>query len=371
MSAHGNSIAPARFESALIDSPQGLGEWLHRLDPAIELVMLGSQFVGCEAICGRRVIGWRRPAWAEWEDKTIVEERLARLGVATPRSIVLRPTQDGVTDAWRTLDVGLGVVVAMCGGDDRGGGTALHVVRESGDLLRLEPALRQRAARVRVAEFVRGLPCSVIGMVLGRTTIVFDPIEIVTLFDKVEKRFVFCGSSTYWRPSTTIVDEIRSVGRSVGEELARADGFRGGFSVDGILTARGFLATEINARHASGLGLRQASPDFPAYLFGRSIIENPGDLAGVDAGGLELAAREEIRAQPSFSIKLATPRNVLDAGTLQQLEATHGITFVPTPLGRGVRITGIERRRADGVVGSIVAAFARALGSCAVVSPLD
>ncbi len=60
---------------------------------------------------------------------------------------------------------------------------------------------------------------------------------------------------------------MRNYTRQAGLQLAAEVGYLGMFSLDGIWTGKAFLATKINPRHASGLGLRLAASMFPAHLF--------------------------------------------------------------------------------------------------------
>lgn len=46
---------------------------------------------------------------------------------------------------------------------------------------------------------------------------------------------------------------MRAAGRAMGRHLASTVGFRGGFSLDGVLTSHGWLPTEVNPRFAAGL----------------------------------------------------------------------------------------------------------------------
>jgi len=61
----------------------------------------------------------------------------------------------------------------------------------------------------------------------------------------------------------------------LGEQV----GYRGGFSVDGVLTANGFLPTELNPRFSGGLGaIAKGLPDFPLQLVLAALV------SGYDTG---------------------------------------------------------------------------------------
>ncbi|MBV9139944.1 MAG: hypothetical protein JO115_03340 [Pseudonocardiales bacterium] len=144
----------------------------------------------------------------------------------------------------------------------------------------------------------------------------FSPIEIVTLGDPVTGQLLFCGSSTYWRPDETAVRDIRKSAYRAGAELVRTTGYRGIFSVDGLLTPAGFAATELNPRHASGLGLRAALPDFPIYLFNRAVQEDLPGLAEITSAGLEHVVRREVAAAPSYSLSVPVTQGTDGAARL-------------------------------------------------------
>jgi len=89
----------------------------------------------------------------------------------------------------------------------------------------------------------------------------------------------YAGASTFWDPEPADRDEMRAVALRVGAHLRETVGFRGFFTVDGVLTAEGFLPTELNPRFGAALGtLGSGLPELPLYLFHLAIAANsPGD----------------------------------------------------------------------------------------------
>jgi hypothetical protein len=317
-----------------------LTAWLDAVDPAGTMVLLGSAFTDVGQLAGRHAVGWRRPAWAAWEDKTVSLGRLRALGVATPAATVLTATADGAGTLPRVC-VEPPWVVAR-GGTDRGGGSSLRVARTEAELAAVVAGAH--AGPWRVSEYVEGRPCSIVGLVVAHAVVVFDPIEIVTLYDASSGRFMFCGSSSRWRPRAEAAHAMRTVARRVGTRMAEADGFSGGFSVDGVLGHRGFVATEVNARHASGLRLRHVWPAFPAYLFQRTVVEPRFDAVAICPVDLERAVRQRIVRHPSHSV--VVPRTP-DAPQTGRVELRDGraracLDLGPTPNGGGVRVLSIE-----------------------------
>jgi hypothetical protein len=210
-------------------------------------------------------------------------------------------------------------------------------------------------------------------MVANGSVLIFDPIEIVTLVDRAMGHLVFCGTSTAWRPDRSVLEELRAIGRCVGEAMADTCGFRGGFSVDGIMSASGFLATEVNARSASGSGLRRAWPEFPLYIFERLLVESPKEFHEVDVEGLEDVARRRIAAEPSISVLVPRDHNAPSKGMVKLMDgkAAGNINFAPSLGGTRSRMLSLVSERKDGVVGGFAASLAHHLGKQTLQSPIS
>ncbi len=356
------------WESVLLDPPDALRAWIDEIDPAGSMCFLGSQFVGVGRIHRRSVIGWRRPDWASWEDKAISFRRFAEMGIPAPRGLETTADDPHLSGAFDTIDRGLGVVIAREGGPDKGGGSALKLARGHVDALRF--AQSSGASCLRLCEFVRGVPCSAVGIVLNGAVLVFDPIEIVTLVDDDAAAFVFCGSSSHWRPSRERSAEIRAAARQIGQTLASQWAFSGGFSLDGVMTAESFVATEVNARNASGMRLRWHLPGFPYYLFIRTLAEAFPEFAAFDATMLERVARERIAACPSHSILIPKGDDAESRGTaeLEWNARPIRVGFGPSPAGRGVRILKADLE-GDKVMGGIASLLAAKLGKPNLIFP--
>src|SRR5690606_41121857 len=112
-----------------------------------------------------------------------------------------------------------------------------------------------RCNRIRVMPFLEGIPCSIHGRVLPTGTAVFRPLELMTLRRPEQARLVYAGANTFWDPPARAREQMRQVARVVAEGLARRVGFRGAFTVDGVLTEEGFLPTELNPRIGAGLNV--------------------------------------------------------------------------------------------------------------------
>ena len=172
-----------------------------------------------------------------------------------------------MTAAARDVDQGLGTVWS---GDARegfnGGGEYVRWVRDDRQARDAGEFFAAHCDRVRVMPFLDGVPCSIHGVVFPDGVAALRPVEMVTLrrTGAASNQFVYGGMSTHWDPPDADREAMREVARRVATRLAEQVGYRGGFSVDGVLTADGFLPTELNPRFSGGLGaIAKGLPDFP------------------------------------------------------------------------------------------------------------
>ena len=367
------------FDAYLADPPQEFADWLRTVDPAGDLTVLGNPFTHVPEVLGRRVYGWRRPRWAALEDKTAIDAFWQSAAVPAPPHAVLPVDSPDIADHFDELRGPLGAILAMDSTRTYvGNAEGLRWVRSVAELATAVDACRGSTDRIRLASFLPGVPCSILGMVLERGVAVFDPIEIVTLRDAAAGALVFCGSSTAWRPGFEAIEEMRRHVRRAGLALREDVGFRGFFSVDGIWGAHGFSATELNPRHASGLGLRTAWPRFPAYMFQRAVQEGDASVADVRPDDLELALRPVIRAHPSLSVRVPAP----SVPGRMAIEDTVEIAVAEKPATRrqviryraragAAALVSVEPALPDGTVGPAAAALARELGATGLTSFRD
>lgn len=268
--------------SALLDTPPpGLSAMLDRFDPERRALVLDSPLAGSPSAAGRRRYGWRPAAWAQWEDKVVAEAIWPAAALPAPPTIVARAGTPELPDMARKLDEGTGTVWA---GDASAGftsaGAGLRWVRNSYDARAAQAFFALRCQQVRVTPFIEGLPCSVHGIVLRDGVAVLRPLEIVTLRAAGPCGLRFAGTSTFWDPVPWREAEIRAAAQRVGAALAATpDGYRGAFTLDGVLTGDGFRPTEINARFGSGLDANVTVLEVALYLLDRVIREaDEGDL---------------------------------------------------------------------------------------------
>jgi hypothetical protein len=180
----------------------------------------------------------------------------------------------------------MGVAIA---GDARdgphGGAERLRWVTSDDELLEAERFFQRHCDRVRVMPFLEGIPCSIHGAVIDDDVIALRPVEMVTLRHLDKHRLRYCGTADFWDPPDADRERMRQTARQVGKALQERLGFRGAFTIDGVMTADGFRPTELNPRYGAGLApIARALPDLPlslvlsAVLAGEQLDYRPMEL---------------------------------------------------------------------------------------------
>lgn len=260
---------------------------IEAFDPDRQAVWNTGAFVtDDEPILGRQVVGGRPAAWLALEDKLLAEEVWAAADVPAAPHEVVEVDLAALAAATARLAGPLG---AVWSGDARdgfnGGGNFVRWVADAADRAAAHAFFAPRCDRVRVMPFLDGVPCSIHGMVLPDGTAAFRPVEIAILRRVDTRRFVYGGLSTYWDPPPADREEMRGVARRVGAHLRSAHGYRGGFGIDGVLTAEGFRPTELNTRMSAGLTtLARVDPDLLTLVHTHLVA---GLEAGVTVADLE------------------------------------------------------------------------------------
>jgi len=313
--------------------PSEVVDALDRWDPQRQALVLSPMFNELPEIAGRRVYGPRRPEWRRLEDKVVVDELWDDFGVTRAPSEVVAAEPVALRAAARRLDRGAGTAWA---GDARqgfnGGAFCLRWVRSDEDAAEAARFLGERCDRARVMPFLEGIPCSIHGMVFPHGVATFRPVELVTLRQSGgsggppgwspsqsggsggppgwspsgsgRSGLRYAGAATFWDPPDADREVMRDLARRVGDGLRERVGYRGAFTVDGVLTAEGFLPTELNPRLGAGLAtMTRGLPDLPVGLLDRALIE--GEAGAVAAGDLErqvLEAADRARAGGAWTV---------------------------------------------------------------------
>ncbi|MEO6143551.1 MAG: hypothetical protein ABIP19_06175 [Dermatophilaceae bacterium] len=275
------------WEQFAADPPAAARQALEDFDPHGRALCLLSAFAHVDRYCGRESLGGRTPAIAALEDKTLNDALWDAAGVPRVPARVVPADRQRILEAARDLDSGDGTVWSADASDGmNGGGDRVRWVRTSADAEEALTLLLPRTRLVRLMPFLHGVPCSIHGFVLPDGVAVFRPVEQVILRSFADSRFVHAGISTWWDPADEDREQMREVARRVGRRLQESDDFRGGYSVDGILTRDGFRPTELNPRFAAGLStIAKGVPGLPLELLQGSTVR--GIDVGATAAGLE------------------------------------------------------------------------------------
>ncbi len=233
-------------DAALADLPEPVVEAIDAFDPQGTARAVGMIFSSGAPVAGRSMFGARRDSWQALEDKVTIDALWDRVGVerAPVEVVSVDPATLARTSA--RLDLGDGVVWA---GDARegfnGGASYTWRVRDSvgGDASAALAFLGPRCDRVRVMPFLEGIPCSIHGLVFDADVVVLRPAEMVVVRHPGPHGFRYMRASTFWDPPPEDRAQMRQIAASVGAQLRREVGYRGAFTIDGVLTDRGFRPT--------------------------------------------------------------------------------------------------------------------------------
>lgn len=263
------------------DPPQAARVAVQRFDPGGGALCLLDHVATAPSYLGRESLGGRTAKAARLEDKTRCDRLWEECGVPHAAYRVV-PTEPGaLLAAARGLDQGLGTVWS---GDAatgvNGGGDSVRWVRPGVDMesdgARVAAFLAPTSPTTRVMPFLEGVPCSIHGFVVDDGVAVFRPVELCVLRGTDadgRPRLHSGGISTCWDPPAADREHMRWVARTVGEHLRATEGYRGGFSVDGVLTTDGWLPNELNPRFSGGLAtIARGVPELPMQLLQDAVV---------------------------------------------------------------------------------------------------
>jgi hypothetical protein len=258
-------------DAALADLPAPLRAALDQYDPTREaLAIVTTPSYAQPDVAGRHNLGPRTAESLALEDKTVVDELWDAFGVTRPPTAVVASDSRALDAAARRLDQGMGTVWSgdATEGFNGGGQFVRWVTPDDNDAATAAVSFfAAHCRRVRVMPFLAGTPCSIHGMVFRDGVAVFRPVELITLTRPGAAQMVYAGTATFYDPPPLGREEMRAAARRVGEGLMARIGFRGAFTIDGVMTADGFRPTELNPRSGAGLTpLGAALPELPLAL---------------------------------------------------------------------------------------------------------
>lgn len=297
-------------EAALDAVPEAVQAQVDAWDPGRRARALRTLFATDAPVAGRASFGGRPAAWRALEDKIVVDALWDDVGVPRAPVRVVPATLAGLAAAHAELDAGAGTVAAADARDGfNGGATGTRWIRTADDLPAVAAWMAGNADRVRVMPFLEGVPCSIHGVVLPDGVVALRPCEMVVLRRPGDARFTYSRAATFWDPPAADREAMRAMASAVGEHLRARVGFRGTFTVDGVMTADGFRPTELNPRFGAAIAVLAASiPELPLFLAHLAVVE--GEPLGVSAAALEellLTAGDAHRSGGAMAIVAAPP----------------------------------------------------------------
>jgi hypothetical protein len=336
----------------LEDLPPVALDAVDRFDPGCEALVVATFLNELPAVAGRPCLGYRRPEWVALEDKVIADRLWDRAAVARAPTAVVPAERAALVAAAATLDQGLGTVWAADAREGyHGGAQGLRWVRDDQHVAEAVAFLAARADRVRVMPFLEGVPCSIHGLVFDDHVAALRPVEMVTLRTTTGSELVYAGAASYWDPPPGDREVMRESARRVGDVLREEVGFRGPFTVDGVLSADGFLPTELNPR--SGAGLRTLAgglTDLPLEMLTTAIAAGlPLDFRPVELERMIVAGADARRGGGTWRVVRQPVADVVGrplrsdgdgyhwAGEAGQAEGW--VTSGSSPVGGFVRMT--------------------------------
>ena len=264
------------LQHAIDNLPGELRRAIDDWDPAESAgFIFSSPLAASRTVAPRRPYGPRPAAWAALEDKVRIDAFWDAAGVERTPSRIVAADYGAITTAAKAMDRGHGTVWAADARDGtHGGGLGLRWVRPGDDGRASYESLRRMADRVRVMPFLEGIPASIHGIVFPDAVAVFRPVEMVVLRPAEGDRLFYAGCATAFDPNPDDRAAMRDAAYRAGVALRETVGYRGPFGIDGILSADGYVPTEMNARSGAGLApLAAGLPYLPLAPLCLAIIQ--------------------------------------------------------------------------------------------------
>lgn len=278
-------------DQTLAEPPDPVLTAVRAFDPDRAALVLGVFLNTSVELDGRPFLSPRRPEWVALEDKVVVDAFWDRAGVDRQPMLVAALAEADA--AARELDRGDGTVWAADAREGfHGGASQTYWVRDEAGRERAIAGLRAACDRVRVMPFIEGTPCSIHGIVLPDGVVVLRPVEMLVLRRGTD--FVYAGCATYWDPSDAVRAQMRDIARRAGAQLAAEVGFRGTFTVDGVVGADGFWPTELNPRFGAGIMTIARASGLPILLINDLVVGGHG--LGRSAAAIERELVEQADA---------------------------------------------------------------------------
>ena len=303
LTAEGGMMEGIRLGEAAFASPTpDLKSALERFDPNKEAGVVRAIFTTKAELDERPVFGIRDPRWMALEDKTVIDDFWADVGVPAVPSVVLPLELHAILEAMKELGQGQGVVIA---GDNQsgihGGASRTRWVRTEQQVNEVIKDLKVECATARVMPYLEGVPCSIHGWVLASGEwITLRPCEMLVRPSDRATHFDYLGAASNWKPEADIYEQMVQAAERSAAHLAENYQYRGVFTIDGVATKEGFFPTELNPRLGGALGrMCYSLPELPLELMHYATIE--GHDVGIPLQTLRRLILDAADARPQVT----------------------------------------------------------------------
>lgn len=258
----------------LSNLPRHAKEALDLYDPSKEAMVVGTFLHEQATVAGRNALAYRKPEWLALDDKTTIDAVWDRIGVKREPSEVVSVDKNAILAANKRLDTGGGVVWSSDSKEGiNGGATGVRWIRSAADIDKALEYYQEHCDRLRIMPFLEGIPCSIHGLVFPDYVAAFRPVEMVVLRKQDSSEFFYAGTATFYDPAPADREAMRKTAKQVGNALRDMVNYRGLFTIDGVMTEKGFRPTELNPRSGAGIQpLLKGLPDFPLELIAQAVI---------------------------------------------------------------------------------------------------
>lgn len=273
-------------------------------DPDGTARVIGTIFDDGRPVGGRRKFGARPAAWQAIEDKTTIDAVWDEVGVPrSPSEVVAADDFDALMAASARLDLGDGTVWAADQKEGfHGGASYTRRVANDEQARAVFEHFGPHADYIRVMPFLEGIVCSIHGFVFPDYVASFRPCEMLC-FRRPDGRFLYARAATFWDPAPADREAMRSMAKHVGEHLRATFGYRGAFTIDGMMTADGFRPTELNPRYGAALGVQTLPLDLDLVLVNLAVVEGePIDWRPRELEELVLSTADDIRSGGTMAV---------------------------------------------------------------------
>jgi hypothetical protein len=284
--------------TACLDQPGWLTGQADAFDPRREAALLFADPLDPTHTGTRPSFGRREPFLRLLENKTVIDPIWDAIGIPRAQSIVADTPAD-FAQLGLMVDEGTGVVCAIQsqGGVPSAGGDGIYWWRGQPSA---QFDVAAKDVRVRLMPLLAGLPARIHGLVTTREVVTFPPLEVVAPARADHGTFLCAGAV----PTLGDHARLRDATEQAGEALRRTLGYRGAFSIDGILTSDGFRPTDLNARLTSAM---EAAPSMlRVRLQLANLLAREG--AELDPHLVRTLANQAFNAQSTYTLYGAASR---------------------------------------------------------------